>query len=184
MELFSNLDYKTVCEGLTITIEPVPTPTPIATNIPTPTPIATRTPSSQSSTSTSTSQTGIPFVISSSILLSLPLVVTNFVQNAGTVLTLSGQTSSGVAITGQSVSIAGDLVLDLSGVDVYNGMTITLINATNITGQWDGVSVFETSDCVEYQVDITYTQQLATATTTVVSHCSSASKFIVCVAFL
>jgi hypothetical protein len=50
------------------------------------------------------------------------------------VVTLSGQALAGVAITSQSVSLSGDLVLGVSALDVYDGMTFTLINATSITG--------------------------------------------------
>ena len=71
------------------------------------------------------------------------------VQNAGGVLTLSGQALSGVAITSGSVSLAGSLVLDVSGIDVYDGMSFTLINATSITGQWTDISTTGTSsDCI------------------------------------
>ncbi len=58
-----------------------------------------------------------------------------FVQNIGTTLTLSGQALNSVAITSQSVSLAGSLVLDISGLDVYDGMT----------GQWDGVTAVKAS---------------------------------------
>ena len=110
---------------------------------------------------------------------SLPLAVDTWIQNAGSVVTLSGQALSGVAITSQSVSLSGDLVLDISALDVYDGMTFTLINATNITGQWDGVTAQSTSECVEYQVDVTYTQQSAIGTLTTVSLCFASIESIV-----
>ena len=106
------------------------------------------------------------------------------VQNAGGVLTLSGQALSGVAITSGSVSLAGSLVLDVSGIDVYDGMSFTLINATSITGQWQSVLLSgETSDCVEYQVNVTYEQSQALATLTQVDLCGS-SKLMLCLAAL
>jgi hypothetical protein len=105
--------------------------------------------------------------------------VSSWTQNAGSVVTLSGQVLAGVAITSQSVSLSGDLVLDVSVLDVYNGMTFTLINATSITGQWDGVTATSTSECIEYRVDVTYAQQLVTATLTTVSLCFASIQSIV-----
>ena len=96
------------------------------------------------------------------------------VQNAGGVLTLSGQALSGVAITSGSVSLAGSLVLDVSGIDVYDGMSFTLINATSITGEWQSVSLSgETSECVEYQVNVTYSSSTTIAQLTQVDLCGS-----------
>ena len=95
------------------------------------------------------------------------------VQNAGGVLTLSGQALSGVAITSGSVSLAGSLVLDVSGIDVYDGMSFTLINATSITGQWQSVVAQSTSECTSYDVSVSYTQQFAIATVHQVSLCGS-----------
>ena len=94
-------------------------------------------------------------------------------------VTLSVQALAGVAITSQSVLLSGDLVLDVSALDVYDGMTFTLINATNITGQWDGVTATSTSECAEYQVDVTYTQQYAVGTLTTVSLCFASIESIV-----
>ena len=106
--------------------------------------------------------------------------MSSWIQNAGSVVTLSGQALSGVAITSQSVSLSGDLVLDVSALDVYDGMTFTLINANNITGQWQSVSLSgSTSECVEYQVDVTYTQQVAIGTLTTVSLCFASIESIV-----
>ena len=118
-------------------------------------------------------------MVTTSILYSVGVSVSSWIQNAGSVVTLSGQALSGVAITSQSVSLSGDLVLDVSALDVYDGMTFTLINANNITGQWDGVTATSTSECVEYQVDVTYTQQLVTATLTRVSLCIASIESIV-----
>ena len=110
---------------------------------------------------------------------SVGVSVSSWIQNAGSVVTLSGQALSGVAITSQSVSLSGDLVLDLTGIDLYDGMTFTLINANNITGQWDGVTAASTSECVEYQLDVSYTQQLAIGTLTTVSLCFASIESIV-----
>jgi hypothetical protein len=83
---------------------------------------------------------------------SVPVSVSSWTQNAGSVVTLSGQALSGVAITSQSVSLSGDLVLDISGVNVYDGMTLDLINATSISGQWQSVvAVGTSSECIEYE---------------------------------
>ncbi len=97
----------------------------------------------------------------------VPVSVSSWTQNAGSVVTLSGQALAGVAITSQSVSLSGDLVLDVSALDVYNGMMFTLINAT-ITGQWDGVTAMSTSECVEYQLDVTYESTVAIGALTTV----------------
>ncbi len=97
-------------------------------------------------------------------------------QNAGSTLTLSGAALSGVSITSDSVSLSGDLVLDLSGIDVYDGMQFTLVTSNNITGQWQTVSLSgSTSECVEYQVDVSYTQQFAIGTITKVALCGFGS---------
>jgi hypothetical protein len=62
----------------------------------------------------------------------MPVSVSSWIQNAGSVM-LSGQALAGVAITSQSVSLSGDLVLDVGALDVYDGMTFTLINASSRT---------------------------------------------------
>ncbi len=107
---------------------------------------------------------------------------TSFTQSAGTTVTLSGLALAGVAITAQSVSLAGNLVLDLSGVNAYNGMTLTLVNATSLSGEWDNVIAIQTSDCIGYQIDVQYTQQFAVGTLTSVSLCSSSKLFVCAVA--
>jgi hypothetical protein len=58
-------------------------------------------------------------------------------------------------------------------------MTFTLINATSITGQWQSVVATSTSECVDYQVDVTYTQQLVAAKLTAVSLCLASIESIV-----
>jgi hypothetical protein len=92
---------------------------------------------------------------------------------------LSGAALAGVAITSDSVSLSGNLVLDLSGIDVYNGMQFTLVTSNNITGQWDGVTATSTSECVEYQVDVTYESTVAIGTLTTVSLCFGSIALIV-----
>ena len=119
-------------------------------------------------------------MVTTSILYSVGVSVSSWIQNAGSVVTLSGQALSGVAITSQSVSLSGDLVLDVSALDVYDGMTFTLINANNITGQWQSVSLSgSTSECVEYQLDVTYTSSEAVAQLTTVSLCFASIESIV-----
>ena len=123
---------------------------------------------------------GFVIVVTTSMEYSVAVSVSSWIQNAGSVVTLSGQALSGVAITSQSVSLSGDLVLDISSLDVYDGMTFTLINATNITGQWHSVSLSgSTSECVEYQVDVTYTSSAAVAQLTTVSLCFASIESIV-----
>jgi hypothetical protein len=131
------------------------------------------------STSTSTNDGFNIIAVTASMVYSVPVSVSSWTQNAGSVVTLSGQALAGVAITSQSVSLSGNLVLDVTGIDVYDGMTFTLINATTITGQWDGVTATSTSECVEYQVDVTYTQQFAIGTLTTVSLCFASIESIV-----
>ena len=119
-------------------------------------------------------------MVTTSMEYSIAVSVSSWIQNAGSVVTLSGQALSGVAITSQSVSLSGDLVLDISALDVYDGMTFTLINATNITGQWQSVSLSgSTTECVEYQVDVTYTSSEAVAQLTTVSLCFASIESIV-----
>ena len=118
-------------------------------------------------------------MVTTSMEYSVPVSVSSWIQNAGSVVTLSGQALSGVAITSQSVSLSGDLVLDISSLDVYDGMTFTLINATNITGRWQSVIAFSTTDCYSYQVDVTYTQQVSIGTLTTVSLCFASIESIV-----
>ena len=119
-------------------------------------------------------------MITTSVVHSVGVSVSSWIQNAGSVVTLSGQALSGVAITSQSVSLSGDLVLDVSALDVYDGMTFTLINANNITGQWQSVSLSgSTSECVEYQLDVTYTSSEAVAQLTRVSLCFASIESIV-----
>lgn len=119
-------------------------------------------------------------MVTTSMEYSMPVSVSSWIQNAGSVVTLSGQALSGVAITSQSVSLSGDLVLDVSALDVYDGMTFTLINATNITGQWQSVSLSaSTTECVEYQLDVTYTSSEAVAQLTTVSLCFASIESIV-----
>ena len=88
------------------------------------------------------------------------------------VVTLSGQALAGVAITSQSVSLSGDLVLDVSALDVYDGMTLTLINATSISGVWGRVDVVGSyTECNQVSVNVDYTQSSAIATFSAVSLC-------------
>jgi hypothetical protein len=72
-------------------------------------------------------------VVATSMEYSVPVSASSWTQNAGSVVTLSGQALAGVAITSQSVSLSGDLVLDLSALDVYDGMTFTLFHRSSCT---------------------------------------------------
>ncbi len=115
----------------------------------------------------------------------MPVSVSLWTQNAGSMVTLSGQALAGVAITSQSVSLSGDLVLDVSALDVYNGMMFTLINASSISGVWNRVDVAGSySECMQIDASVSYTDSSATAVLSVVSICASASKLIACAAAL
>jgi hypothetical protein len=96
--------------------------------------------------STSTSDGFNVIVVTTSMEYSVAVSAFSWVQNAGGVVTLSGQALAGVAITSQSVSLSGDLVLDVSALEVYDGMAFTLINATNVTGQRQSVVITQSSD--------------------------------------
>jgi hypothetical protein len=106
-------------------------------------------------------------------------------QNAGVTLTLSGAAVSGVGISADSVMLDGSLVVDLSGIDVYDGMQLTLVNATQLTGEWESVEAQSSSECIQYEgllcvftvfthsaVQVTYTQQTAIGEVNTVSLCS------------
>jgi hypothetical protein len=125
-------------------------------------------------------------------VFNVPVIAEGYTQNAGVSLTLSGSSLNGVAITANSASLAGELVINLDGINVYDGMTFTLVNATSITGQWQNVqAVTSSSECYSYQsntkrlalcvfafslapVDVKYTQTLVTATVDVQSLCGAA----------
>ncbi len=132
------------------------------------------------STSTSTSDGFNVIVVTASMEYSVPVSASSWIQNAGSVVTLSGQALAGVAITSQSVSLSGDLVLDVGALDVYDGMTFTLVNATSITGEWQSVSLSaSTTECVQYQVDVTYSSSEAVAQLTTVLLCVASIESIV-----
>ena len=110
-------------------------------------------------------------------LLILLANIFHFMQNAGSTLTLSGAALSGVSITSDSVSLSGDLVLDLSGIDVYDGMQFTLVSSNNISGVWDRVGTVGTfSECNQVNVKVDYTQSTAVAQLTTVSLCFGSLK--------
>jgi hypothetical protein len=120
------------------------------------------------------------------IIVSVPtqysnvLIVTSFTQNSDATVTLSGQALAGVAITSQSVSLSGDLVLDVSALDVYDGMTFTLINASSISGAWNQVDVVGTfTECNQVSVTVDYTQSSAVATLNAFSLCFASIESIV-----
>ncbi len=89
---------------------------------------------------------------------------------------LSGQALAGVAITSQSVSLSGDLVLDITGIDIYDGMTFTLISASSITGIWSRVDITGTySECNQVTVNPEYSSNNVVARVSVIFVCSQAS---------
>ena len=70
-------------------------------------------------------------------------------------------------------SISGSLVIDISSINVVDGMTITLISG-NFTGKWDSVTLQgTTTDCILYNVDVTYASNQALATLSQVDVCYS-----------
>jgi hypothetical protein len=100
-------------------------------------------------------------------------------QNAGTTLTLSGQALNGISINAGTVSLAGDLVLDLSDVSLYNGLMFTLANASSLSGVWSNVEVSGSYDeCSQVNVSVDYTQSSAVATLSVVNICNEAANLI------
>ncbi len=111
---------------------------------------------------------------------SVPVSVSSWIQNAGSVVTLSGQALAGVAIMSQSVSLSGDLVLDLSGLDIYDGMTFTLINASSISGIWDSVDVVGSfTECDQVTVDPEYLSNSVAISVSIVSLCLASIESIV-----
>jgi hypothetical protein len=117
------------------------------------------------------------WIVSSSSVLTVALILNGFVQNSGTTLVLSGSALSGIAINAESAVLSGNLVLDISELGVYNGMQIMLLNASSITGEWQSVLLQGTSsDCTQTQVSITYTTSEVVASLTVVDLCSSTSR--------
>jgi hypothetical protein len=134
--------------------------------------------SSYSASSATPASTPIVIVIGSLIISTSTeyvssISVSTFVQNGGVTLTLGGSSLSGVAISASSVTLSGDLVLDVSGLNVYNGMTIVLVNSTSITGQWQSVVASgSSSECTQIQVHVHYTSSQAVASLTTVSLCS------------
>jgi hypothetical protein len=122
---------------------------------------------------------GVEVIIGSAAVLSEAITPSSFTQNAGSVLTLTAQALAGVAITSQSVSLAGDLVLDLTGLDVYDGMAFTLISAANITGVWDRAHPAGSfSECNQVSVSVDYTQNSAVATLSIVSLCNAGAVVV------
>jgi hypothetical protein len=149
-----------------------------------------------SQSTASTSKTAQPVAITDSIFTSSVNLET-FIQNQGTTITLSGASLQGVAITSNSVSLAGNLVLDLSGMNIYDGIEFTLVNSTLINGQWDSVIATQvsSSECTQYQgsatlvcctcsmlaVEIRYTQTVAIAVVHEDSLCAAALRIAVLV---
>jgi hypothetical protein len=72
-----------------------------------------------------------------------------------------------------SATLAGTLVISLDSSSIYDGMTITLLTANNITGTWDKVIVESSTDCKDYQLDVVYSQLNAIATVKETDLCSS-----------
>jgi hypothetical protein len=105
------------------------------------------------------------------------LLRANAKQNPGVTLTLSSQTLSGIAISTGTAALAGDLVIDISTLDVYNGMQLTLVNSTSLSGSWENVSLVGTSsECTQTSVDISYTATSSVATFVIVPLCTHASQ--------
>jgi hypothetical protein len=173
-----------------ITPSTMPSATPSQTTLQSATqPIQSTSTSISTSTSTSTSaSTSSGFnviVVTTSMEYSVPVSVSSWTQNAGSVVTLSGQALAGVAITSQSVSLSGDLVLDVSALDVYDGMTFTLINASSISGVWNHVDVSGSfSECDQFTAVVDYSQNQAVVTLQVDSVCDSANQLVAFVAAL
>jgi hypothetical protein len=84
------------------------------------------------------------------VIYTTPIETGIFIQDLGTTLTIGGSIVSGAAIVAQQATINGDLVIDLNGANVYDGMQIILVNASQINGQWQNIVVVGTSECIGY----------------------------------
>ncbi len=73
-----------------------------------------------------------------------------------------------------SAALTGTLVLDVSNIELYNGMQIELLSG-NYTGEWASVQLSGTSsECMNYKVTVTYEQGHALATLSEVPLCGFA----------
>ena len=168
-------------------LPPSPTPTPVATAIPSAptattlsnaTAQSTSTPSSPNPTSGPTSASPhFSYYIAPSVING-PIIVGNYVQSGGVTFTLG---NGGVAfIQANSAQLSGTLYLDISQFD---GTTVTLIEAANITGRWqDIIFTGSSSECVAHTADVQYTQtqvilNVLTTSLCTVAHTLASSLF-------
>ncbi len=82
------------------------------------------------------------------------------------------------------MTLGGSLVIDLSGIDVYDGVQIILVNASSISGSWQDITSMSSSECATYDVTVVYSQLTATATFTETLLCDLASALSLCLASL
>ncbi len=75
-----------------------------------------------------------------------------FQQFSNSTLSIKVFDLNGVAIQATNIGLSGTLILDLSGVDVVDGMVINLL-VGNVTGNWSAVQIATdvSSDCTQYQ---------------------------------
>jgi hypothetical protein len=89
-------------------------------------------------------------VVSGSTLTVTNLDTTSFVQVSNSTLLIISTDPNVPAITTSTAQLGGTLVLDVSSLDIYDGMTIALVSG-NITSQWNSVQLqATTSECVAY----------------------------------
>jgi hypothetical protein len=152
-QLYNQLNgNRVLCPNMQISIQlPTPTPRPTPDRY-TPTPIAPK----------------VSYYIAPPVIVG-PIVVGNYMQNGAVTFVLS---SVNVFIQADTAQLAGTLYLDISQFD---GTTITLIQATNITGQWeDIVVIYSSTDCISHTADVQYTQTQVVLTVLTTSLCSFA----------
>jgi hypothetical protein len=106
-----------------------------------------------------------------------------FVQASGGIV-VSLVNLSAPLITAPSVSLSGNLTIDVSSAELYNGQVILLVNGT-ITGTWENVVLQgTTSECLLNQVSVEYNTTAAWGVITQVSLCSPASALSMLAALL
>jgi hypothetical protein len=86
-------------------------------------------------------------------------------------------TGNGVFVTAGSATLGGTLYVNVSGFD---GNTVILLQAGNITGQWDDI-VLQTgtsSECIVTSADVTYTTTQVTLQVLTIEICALSSALL------
>ncbi len=96
------------------------------------------------------------WVISSEVSITAPIRVEQFTQSAAGVLTVYVSDPNTALIVANSIVLDGALIVDLSGITVYDGLEILLASGST-TGQWSSVVLsLSTTECVQYTLSVTY----------------------------